>query len=278
VATAAIEFSRANFQLEVGVRALQRIGMDTTLEGWRGQIKQLREEFKVFSTQELTQGIAVSLLKLREFGFTEQQIKNTQRMAATLSLLTGKDFTESIQGVTYALGSGYFEALQRAGIQISRTIVAQEALNRGYEGGYQSLDDNIRAQLTYDIIMRQIVPLTEDAAKVTETLAGKVTLLGTAWENLKTTLGKAGSPQLKLLLDYWILLVTSFEKGTKAIFALGAAFLGVLAAMNAALDQFDLILIGKAPTREAALKAIADRFTQIKDSWQCPHREARSPA
>ena len=200
-AEAGIEFSRANFQLEVGVRALQRIGMDTTLEVWREQISKLGKEFKVFSTQELTQGIAVSLLKLREFGFTEQQIKNTQRMAATLSLLTGKDFTESIQGVTYALGSGYFEALQRAGIQISRTIVAQEALKRGYEGGYQSLDDNIRAQLTYDIIMRQIVPLTDDAAKVTDTLAGKVTLLGTAWENLLTLAGDRSSNLLMRLAD-----------------------------------------------------------------------------
>jgi hypothetical protein len=77
--------------------------------------------------------------------------------------LTGRDLTDSITGLTYAISSGYFEALQRAGININRQIVANEALRRGYGANYNALDQNVRAMLTFDIILGQLSSLQQDA-------------------------------------------------------------------------------------------------------------------
>ena len=104
----------------------------------------------------------------REFGFTEEQMANIVRQSVILAQITGKDLTEAVRGVTYAIGSGYFESLQRAGINISRQIIAEEALARGYEGSYTALSQNIRAMITYEIVQKNLSSIQQDAGAIVE--------------------------------------------------------------------------------------------------------------
>ena len=152
VATAGIEMTQSMFTLEVAIRGLQRVGLDTTIEGWHKRLADLKAEFPIFSKKEFVDAASLAALMTREFGFTEEQIASVVRQSVILAQITGRDLADSVRGVTYAIGSGYFESLQRAGINISRQIIAEEALRRGYEGSYTALSQNIRAMITLSLI------------------------------------------------------------------------------------------------------------------------------
>jgi ABC-type arginine transport system permease subunit len=173
-AEAALDFQQKLFAFQISVRALQRAGLETTLQEWYELLQDIKDEFPIFSRRDITEAAALAGLMTREFGFTTEQIQNVIRSSAALSLIWGKDLTESVRGLTYAISSGYFESLQRVGIQISRNIVAQEALRQGYGESYNALDEAVRAAITYDIVMGQIGSLTEDTSKLLETQAGQV--------------------------------------------------------------------------------------------------------
>ncbi|MGB2783015.1 MAG: hypothetical protein WBC45_03620, partial [Atribacterota bacterium] len=189
IVTRGAEMSEAMFTFEVSIRALQRIGLETTIADWSKEIDQLKKKFPFFSKKEFIEATTLAALMTREFGFTTEQIASLTEQAVVLAQVTGKDLTESIRGVTFAIGSGYFESLQRAGINISRQIIAEEALKRGYEGSYTALNQNIRAMLTYEIIQNNISAIAEDAARKVDTYAGQVDILIASWEDLKNLFG-----------------------------------------------------------------------------------------
>ncbi len=189
VVTAGLEFQQSMFTLEVAIRGLQRVGLDTTIEGWQKRLATLKSEFPIFSKKAFVDAASLAALMTREFGFTEEQIANVVRQSVILAQITGKDLAEAVRGVTYAIGSGYFESLQRAGINISRQIIAEEALKRGYEGSYTALNQNVRAMLTYEIVQNNLNAISEDASRIIETTTGQVQRLNASYEDLIMTLG-----------------------------------------------------------------------------------------
>ena len=122
-------------------------------------------------------------------GFTEDQIADLVKQSAILAEITGKDLNEAVRGVTFAIGSGYFESLQRAGINISRAVVKNKALALGYEGVYNELEPLIRAQVTYNVIQKNLSALQDDAGRKIETFAGQILNVRRAWNDLLDTLG-----------------------------------------------------------------------------------------
>ncbi|MHA2219375.1 MAG: hypothetical protein ACXACY_25965, partial [Candidatus Hodarchaeales archaeon] len=183
------EIQEVFFVLEVGIRGLQRAGIETTIAGWNKQLAQLKKQFPIFTRKEFAESAALATLMTREFGFTEQQIAGVVQQASLLAELTGRDLLESVRGITFAIGSGYFESLQRAGINISRAVVANEALAQGYEGVYNELEPVIRASVTYSVIQKNLNALQEDAGRKIETFAGQILNLRRAWNELLDTLG-----------------------------------------------------------------------------------------
>jgi hypothetical protein len=184
-----LEFQQSLFTLEVAIRGLQRVGLDTTIAGWDRRLQDLKKQFPIFSRKEFVDAASLAALMTREFGFTEEQIADLVRQSAILSEITGKDLNEAVRGITFAIGSGYFESLQRAGVNISRQVVANEALAQGYEGVYNELEPVIRASVTYSVIQNNLNAIQEDAGKIVETTAGQVRNLRARWEDFLVTLG-----------------------------------------------------------------------------------------
>ena len=56
-AKAAVEFQRSMYLFEVSIRALQRVGMDTTLAEWRDRLVEIKEQFPIFSEQEIVSAL-----------------------------------------------------------------------------------------------------------------------------------------------------------------------------------------------------------------------------
>ncbi|MHA2219586.1 MAG: hypothetical protein ACXACY_27075, partial [Candidatus Hodarchaeales archaeon] len=184
-----LEFQQSLFTLEVAIRGLQRVGLDTSIEGWNRRLEELKKQFPIFSRKEFTDAASLAALMTREFGFTEAQIADLVRQSAILSEITGKDLNEAVRGVTFAIGSGYFESLQRAGINISRQVVANKALELGYEAVYNELEPVIRASITYAVIQDNLNAIQEDAGRIVDTTTGQVKRLKARLDDLLIALG-----------------------------------------------------------------------------------------
>ena len=94
------EMSQTMFTFEVSIRALQRIGFETTIAGWSKEIDGLKKKFPFFSRKEFIEATTLAALMTREFGFTTKQIAVLTEQAVVLAQVTGNTLTESIRGVT----------------------------------------------------------------------------------------------------------------------------------------------------------------------------------
>ena len=166
-AKASVEFQRSMYLFEVSIRALQRTGMETTLQEWRDLIVSLKEQFPIFSEQEIVGGIANATLKMREYSFTLEEMQHVMQTSALLARALGRDYETFTDQLTGALTRGYFEALQGAGINIGRLQIMQRALNEGIEGSITLMSESERAHLAYQILLENEVAIVDDLGQVT---------------------------------------------------------------------------------------------------------------
>lgn len=170
----AYDFQKSLFGMVVGVRALQRAGVDITISEMVTQLKSLKDEFGVFSMKDLVEGSSAFLNLNRDMGFTKEQLFELQRAIATLAVVNGRSMDEVQRTVALALSSGYTEGLQRLGVSINRVTIAAEAANMGWKGGYTSLTEVQRAAATYNLVIRKTAIYQEDLLKYQETLPGQI--------------------------------------------------------------------------------------------------------
>ena len=211
-ATASVEFQRTMYLFEVSIRALQRVGFDTTIAEWREEIERFKEQFPIFSEQEVVSAITNATLKMREYQFTMEEINNILELSAVLARATGKDFGELATQITGALTRGYFEALQNLGIPIGRITVMQEAYNQGLEQSFTMLSEAERAHLGYQIVMRHTAVITEDLGMITTQVFDRMRIaeaditdatkdLGNVWVEVVVRIKEAWASFLKLFLE-----------------------------------------------------------------------------
>ncbi len=186
---AGYEFAKAIFQLEVGARALQRAGVDVTIEQIYEQIGTLQERFKIFTTKDLVVGTAAFLNLNRDMGFTREQLFKLQDAIATLAVVNGRAMDEVQRTVALALSSGYTEGLQRLGVSINRVNIAQEAARIGFAKSYMSLTEQQRALATYNLVIRKTAVYQDDLQKYYDTAPGAIDRTKTSFQELKNQFG-----------------------------------------------------------------------------------------
>ena len=270
VSQAAIDFNAVLFRLEVAVNGLRRSGMDTTLEEWKNFIQDFKKEFPIFSEQEITYAVSQAQLMTREFGFTAEQIQDALKVATVIAIENNTSLTDSVRGVSYALSSGYFEALQKAGFAINRFNIGQELLKRGFEGGYNATDEQTRALVTLELIMEQLSDISPDIAKGQDELFGKQKQLTASWADARKELGERLAPVLMFLYEMLILLLDGITNMSENVPRLGAEiFAGFIGWVNAgalAVEAFHRALQGDPMSFEEfdrRLKQVQDRAREV---------------
>lgn len=200
-AEAGREFGRALFQLEVAVRGLRRVGINTDLQEFRDEITRLRGEFRLYTERELTEAIAGIALFTRDIGLNKDEIFELTEASAALAIVTGKDVGEQGFAIARAIASGYTEALQRAGIAISKTTIASKALELGINKGFMAMTEQERATVTLALVMERLAPIQEDLAEFQETYAGRIAVAEQAQRNLTEQMGRRLLPLLAVLQE-----------------------------------------------------------------------------
>jgi hypothetical protein len=225
------EFTLAQFKLEVGIRAAQRqMGLAAgTTEEWTAFIRELREQFGIFSTKDLTEGVSKIILLTRELGFTKEQMMDVSRAATILSEVTGVTMAEASRRIAFFLDTGMSRGLATLGVQVNKAVVEQEALAQGIEETWNEMTRQERAAIGLTAIMKQVADLQDDAGRITETFAGRVKTLEADIVDMKVELGEAA--QGLRIFALWIekaavAITTGLVLGIKYLIALFTA-LGV---------------------------------------------------
>lgn len=194
---AALAFSKVQIELQVGVRAQQRLGLDVTLADYEKKISEFQAKYPIFSRQQVYEGYSNALLLTKSLQLTEDEFQNLINVAASASVVLGRDFGETATGIAKSLSSGWFEAAQRAGLLISRQRVVDEGLRMNIENaknGYNAMTEYERAIAALSVYVRENKSIEEDVGAVMQSQAAQVSAATAAWQNFKQTFGALLSP------------------------------------------------------------------------------------
>ncbi len=183
------DFAKATYQLQIGINAIRRTGVEITLQDVYNNLDKLQEKFGIFSRKELVEGSAALINLTRDFGLTRDQIFELQDAIATLAVVNGRAMDDVQRTVALAISSGYTEGLQRLGVSINRVTIALEAQRLGYGRNYMSLTEAQRAEATYNLILQKTAKYQDDLASYQLKAPGMIDSLKTSWKDLTTEIG-----------------------------------------------------------------------------------------
>lgn len=239
-----VEFSRTQFILATAIRGVQRLGVDITFAEVNKQIENLSNTFSFFSERQIRQGVGQILLLTRNLKLTKEEIFRLTEATAALAIVTGKDFGEEGMLVARAIASGYTEALQRAGIDASRTKIQTVALSMGIDKAFLAMTQAERAAVTLAIVLKQVGNISEDVAVFQDTLAGSVGESNARLEEQADILGKKLTPAYVL----W----------RKTLANIGEGFLGWLGIAQVGFFSLFSTMVGGFIGLGAAFTALKD--------------------
>jgi hypothetical protein len=236
-----LDLNRSFFNLSVAVRALQRVGLDISFEEVNTAIAALQARFGIFTRGELVEGTSQLLLLTRNLRLSKEETFALIDATAQLAIITQKDFGETGFLIARAVASGYTEALQRAGIEASRTAIEQAALARGIDKAFLAMTQAERAAVTLDLILKQLGATSTDLDQFQGSLAGRALVADVAFKQTADTLGTLLLPIMVKFKEFIAkaLIPTIVGVTSAFIFLLSSAIaygIGFAAATKAALD------------------------------------------
>jgi hypothetical protein len=128
---------------------------------------------------------------------TDELTKRIADFASVMNL----EVSEAAQVFQSTL-AGSSEVARRFGIDTSAAAVTQYALEAGLIASKNEMDENIRVQATYGLIMRETEQLSGDFANTSDQLANSQRILKAEFENTKAEAGQALLPVLQELMGF----------------------------------------------------------------------------
>lgn len=237
VTDAAIEFSKVQFQLQVNVRANQRLyGVQAgTIAEWRSEVERLRATYGVFSRQDLTSAISQVQTLTRQYGFSRKQTLDLVEVAAQLAETYGTDIGSALSQATSFL-QGNSRALEAYSIDASEAsfrtqAVKDDILELG--AGWDSLSDAEKALARYNFLLQQTAPLADDAAKAQETFGGQLQAAKARQDELLASIGeRLAGPRL-----FWEQFLTNALQVVDGIVGYAAQGYAALVAFSTAAAE-----------------------------------------
>ena len=155
-----------------------------------------------FSVEELTE----SYIK-----FINRGIKPSMKEMTAIGDLAssqGKSFEELTQGILSAAG-GQFDTLKMLGIQ---SKVAGDRVTLNFRGMTQEVANTTRGITDAIVAFGQMDGVMGGMDAISETLTGKLSNLGDAWDRLLNTIGTGGGGAMKAALDVLIEFLDKLPK------------------------------------------------------------------
>jgi hypothetical protein len=247
-----------------------------TTEEWKNFVQELREQFQIFSTKDLTAATAKVVLLTRELGFTRDQTEEVVRASIILSEVTGVKVEEAARRLTLFLDTGYSRGLALLGLQVNRTTVEQSEFAEELDKTWNEMSRGERASVGLAEVLKQVEALQEDAGRAAETFQGRMMALEAAqsdamievgenaaslkliWETIKTFIVTDVAPALTGAIEF---VVKAFGRGLAAFLSIWIGVAGGIASVINGLKTGVLPTIGDIVSD--AVKAGIESFNQL---------------
>jgi hypothetical protein len=237
----AAKFERSLLTLELGVRAMQRQGIEISTQEVFDAITKIQEKYKIFTEQDIIKGTNIFVNNLREMGVTTEQVYQIMEIAAKASTLTGKSFEETARILNQAAVAGYSRTLnvQELGIPFSAKLAQQEAIRLGYtEKTFAQLDAQTRTLIVISLLNREIADYDQDILKIQETASGQLQQQQAQMEQIKKDLGET-------ILPLWVMVLQVVQRIAEQLTAVGAIVLRPIVLTITAIESLWALATGK---------------------------------
>lgn len=189
---------QAAFDMATSIKAANREFSDVgSAQSWNNAIGRLSGTLEVYSNTELAGAVSRTVDMTKRLGLNAEQMEKVIELTGDLS--AGKtDLNGGIERVTAAL-RGEAEASEYLGLTLNETYVKSWYEAKGaMQGAWKDLADMQKAQVRYNVLLEQALPMQGRAAASANTLAGAVALVRKEIDNAVTSNGDAVAATEKL--------------------------------------------------------------------------------
>jgi len=208
---AAGEFSMDVARLEVNLRAFQRTGGDLQFSDMINLMEDLREQYKIFSEQEMVSATQEILHWGRQLDLTGQQVKDLLAVSTQMSVIMGQDLPTSIRQVTTAAITGRTQSLRPYGVALDGTKIKTLALEQGLIGVGEELTNNDKLTIILQATQKVLNETAGETVEILNNLGGSQKIVSIAWQNLKKDMAEGFAPAAKIVLDWVGKLIEGFN-------------------------------------------------------------------
>lgn len=207
-----INFQKSQYLLETAVRASQRVMGDNigTIQEWNVEISRLQVKYKIFTQQDLQNGVKTVLDLTRQFRFGKEEVTGLMESIVVLAQRSGASVEEVAGRASSFMLGQYGRALERYGIDAGEAAIKAEALKLGYKGAFDSLTQAQKAQAAYNIIVQRTAPLMDDATKSLNEYFGKLAESEAILARGKENIGAFFAPMLAGLRSMYANVIEFF--------------------------------------------------------------------
>jgi hypothetical protein len=225
-ADAAQAFYKSLVNIEMGIRAMRREGVDVTMKDATKTISEFTTMFPVISKPAMTDALDNIILKTAKMGLSWKQVTDILRVAAGVYAVTGKSMENTSDAIVNAMvsssGNMTKSLLEATNLQINSQMIeakARELNIKSIENGVAALNAEERARTVLTVVMDQYLTKQDDISASMDTMPAKVEAVNQAFSTWKTNIGLVFleiqanlSPTLLTLISYLELLASAIQE------------------------------------------------------------------
>lgn len=213
-----LKYSEANYKMAVAVKEhdVALGGLGFTMAEVSEHANMLADTYKL-NRLEAKELMSEAMLTTHELKLTKEQIEELTKSAAIMGTVFGEDATAMLSIFTNYLTSNYIAGMQQLGFDIDENTMRVEAIKRGYIEFGEELDKHTMKMVGLEMIQERANDLSQDAARYTETLAGRHDELTERMGIVAEKIGSVWAPAMLKMKEF---AVEAAEAATDAIVSL----------------------------------------------------------
>jgi hypothetical protein len=192
------ESLQTNFMnVEVGVNAAIRNGIDISMQQMNDLITQIGDKWKIFTQQDITQGAAILANNLTELGGNFDDVSKMMNIAAEAATMTGKSIASVVTILMQADVAGYSRTLNTTmlGLDFSTKKLDAEAKLLGYgDQTFAQLTVQERMYVTEGLLIADMADKQGDITNELTSQNNQQTAAQTKLSQMATVLGNSLAP------------------------------------------------------------------------------------
>ena len=196
VTKAAKDFYKSLVDVNMGLRAMQRGGIDVSMNEALKAISDITKLFPVISKPEMTEALDNIISKTAQMGVSWENVTTIMKIAAATYVKTGKSMESVSDALINAMvsssGNMTKTVLEQTELQITAHMLEAKARELGIkniEKGVAALTEEERATVALAVAWEQLSEKLPDIMASMDTVPAKIDAVSAAWTNVKTEVG-----------------------------------------------------------------------------------------